>query len=39
MAMFVANLLTVLAKVASNGVSTFTFFGFWDEEECPEEML
>jgi hypothetical protein len=39
MAMFFANTLAVLAKVASNGVSTFTWLGLWDETECPEEML
>jgi cyclic lactone autoinducer peptide len=37
--MFFANALAVLAKVASNGVSTFSFWGFFDETECPEEML
>ena len=39
MAMLFANALNALAKVASNGVSTFTYLGFWDESECPEEML
>lgn len=39
MAMLFANALSALAKVASNGVSTFTFWGFWEESECPEEML
>lgn len=39
MAMLFANALTSLAKVVNNGVSTFTFFGYWDESECPEEML
>lgn len=39
MAMLFANALSALAKVANNGVSTFTWIGFWDETECPEEML
>lgn len=37
--MLFANALSALAKVANNGVSTFTLIGFWDETECPEEML
>ena len=39
MAMLFANALSALAKVANNGVSTFTFWGLWNEDECPEEML
>ena len=39
MAMLFANALSALAKIANNGVSTYTFWGFWDETECPEEML
>jgi uncharacterized protein (DUF486 family) len=39
MAVFFANALSVLAKVASNGVSTFTWYGYWDETDCPDEML
>lgn len=39
MAMLFANALTALAKIANNGVSTFTYWGFFDEVECPEEML
>ncbi len=39
MAAMFANILSALAKIANNGVSTFTFWGFWDETECPEEML
>lgn len=39
MAMLFANALSALAKVANNGVSTFTFIGLWDETDCPEEML
>lgn len=34
-----ANVLSALAKVMNNGVSTFTYMGFWDETKCPEEML
>lgn len=39
MAMLFANALNALAKVANNNISTFTVLGFWDETECPEEML
>ncbi len=39
MANIFANVLSALSKVISNGVSTFTLYGFWDETECPEEML
>lgn len=39
MAMLIANALNVLANVVNNGVSTYTFFGFWEESECPKEML
>ncbi len=39
MAVFFANALAALAKIANNGVSTFTYVGLWDETECPEEML
>lgn len=34
-----ANVLSALAKVMNNGVSTFTYLGLWDETDCPEEML
>lgn len=39
MAMLIANALNVLANVVNNGVSTYTFFGLWEESECPKEML
>ena len=39
MASIFASVLSALANVVNNGVSTFTFFGFWDEAECPEEIL
>ena len=39
MAHILANILSALAGVVNNGVSTFTWTGFWDETECPEEML
>ncbi len=39
MANMFANVLSALAKIANNGVSTFTYLGFFDETECPEEML
>ena len=39
MAMLFANALSALAKVANNGFSTFTYFGFFAESDCPEEML
>ena len=39
MATIFANVLTALSKVLNNGVSTFTYYGFWDESECPKEML
>lgn len=39
MATVFANALSALAKVVNNGVSTYTFMGFFDETECPEEML
>lgn len=39
MAMLIANALNVLANIANNGVSTFTYWGLWEESECPKEML
>ncbi len=39
MANVFANVLSALAKVMNNGVSTFTVFCAWDETECPKEML
>ena len=39
MANVFANVLSALAKIANNGVSTFTYLGFFDETECPKEML
>ncbi len=39
MAMLIANALSALAKIANNGVSTFTLVGLWDETKCPEELL
>lgn len=39
MANIFANVLSALAKVANNSVSTFTYLGTWDETECPKEML
>ncbi len=39
MATALANILSALAKVVNNGVSTFTIYGIWNEDECPKEML
>lgn len=39
MAVIVANMLSALAKVVNNGVSTYTILGIWDESECPDEIL
>ena len=39
MASIFANVLSALAGVLNNGVSTYTIFFMWDETECPEEML
>lgn len=39
MATVFANVLTALSKVVNNGVSTFTWYGAWDETDCPKEML
>ena len=39
MASILANVLSALAGVVSNGVSTFTWTGLWDETDCPEELL
>lgn len=39
MANIFANVLSALAKVANNGMSTFTILVCWDETECPKEML
>ncbi len=39
MATIFGNMLATLAKVMNNGVSTFTWFGYWDETDCPDEML
>ncbi len=39
MAVIFASMLSGLASVVNNGVSTFSLFWIWDETECPEEML
>ena len=39
MATIFGNMLAALAKVMNNGVSTFTWFGVWDETDCPDEIL
>ncbi len=39
MANVFANVLSFLAGIVNNEVSTFTLFGAWAEEECPKEML
>lgn len=39
MASIFANILSALAGVMNNGVSTFTVLLTWDETECPEELL
>ncbi len=39
MANIFANALAALSKLANNGVSTFTFWTFFNETECPKEML
>ena len=39
MAHILATVLSALAGVVNNGVATFTYFGAWDETDCPEEML
>ncbi len=39
MANIFANVLTFLAGMVNNSVSTFSLFGNWSEEECPKEML
>lgn len=39
MANVFANVLGALAKVMNNGTATFTLMGYWDETECPKEML
>lgn len=39
MATIFGNMLSALAKVVNNGVSTFTIFGLWDETDCPDEIL
>lgn len=39
MATIFGNMLSALAKVFNNGVSTFTLLGFFDETDCPNEIL
>ncbi len=39
MASIFASVLSALANVVNNGVSTFTWLAIWDETECPEELL
>lgn len=39
MATIFGNMLSALAKVLNNGVSTFTFLGYFDETDCPDEIL
>lgn len=39
MASIFANVLSALAGLVNNGISTFTVLISWDETECPEEML
>lgn len=39
MASLFAGVLSVVSSIISNGVSTFSLLGFWDETECPKEML
>lgn len=39
MATMFGNMLSALAKVLNNGVSTFTFLGYFDETDCPDEIL
>ncbi len=39
MASILASVLSALAGVVNNGVSTFTWWGAWDESDCPEELL
>lgn len=39
MASILASVLSALAGIVNNGVSTFTLLGYFDESECPEELL
>lgn len=39
MATIFGSMLSALAKVMNNSVSTFTIFGFFDETDCPDEIL
>ena len=39
MANVFANVLSFLAGIVNNEVSTFNLFVAWAEEECPKEML
>ncbi len=39
MANIFANVLSALAKVANNGVSTYCFWAAWEESECPKDMI
>lgn len=39
MATIFGNMLSALAKVLNNGVSTFTWYGYFDETDCPDEIL
>lgn len=39
MANLFANVLSFVAGIVNNGVSTFSLLGAWDETDCPKEML
>ena len=39
MASIFASVLSALAGIVNNGVSTFTILLTWDETDCPEELL
>ena len=39
MASIFASVLSALAGIVNNGVSTYTIMLTWDETDCPEELL
>lgn len=39
MASIFASLLSALSKVANNGVSTYCFWGVFEESKCPKSLI
>lgn len=39
MANIFAGVLSALSKVANNGISTYCFWGVWEESKCPKSLI